>query len=288
MNRIEEFLTLIRRADFEEIETARDQVTFSDLGPLAAAYWGLETWDQKAALIHLIQDHNDPRFRPIILDILKAPDVPTDDNIILTKAIALCYLDENDNDFSRYYNDTRLIQARADEILREASSTKPAPSLDAESINSTSQKAGSFLKSFGMISILVGLALLAFSAINQQTLIQYRERGMTTQARVTGKWNETGDLCLGVSYFDRPLLEGGELYLIDICEFIPGTIWKSLEIDSQVQVIFLPEDPAGNTILAASLEDENRAPINRFPIGGILVGLGMAALVGYFVLKHID
>lgn len=36
MHKINELLTIVRRADFQEIEFARDRVIFSDLGALAA------------------------------------------------------------------------------------------------------------------------------------------------------------------------------------------------------------------------------------------------------------
>ena len=178
MNKTEMLLALVRRAEFEQIEDARNQVVFSDLGPLTAAYTSLETWDQKAALIHLIQDHHDPRFRPLMLDFLNAPEIRSEDNILLTKAIAICYLDENDDDFMRYYNDTCLIESRVGEILRAASTPLETLPKQGDPANSTIQKARSGLKIFAVIAILIGIVLLAYKAINQNTLNHYRDRGI--------------------------------------------------------------------------------------------------------------
>jgi hypothetical protein len=285
MGKFDELLELVQRADFQEIEAARDQVEFSDLGAMAAAYPSLKTWDQKAALINLVQDHLDPRFRPIMLDFLEAPDTRGDDVIPLTKAIALCHLDENFDIFMDYYKDQRLIQIRANEYLQD---TPGAILTQEEPINPPSQKISSSLQIFAVTAIIVGLALLALRAINLFSLNDYRKRGILTQARVTHKWEETDSLCIGVTYFDKDLLEGGELYLTEVCDFVSNEVWNSLQVDSQIQVVFLPKDPANNTILAVSLGDENLATINRYPIGGIMLGLGIAALIGSFIFMRIN
>jgi hypothetical protein len=288
MSKTEELLELVHRTDFQEIEFARDQVHFADLSALAAAYPALESWDQKAALINLIQDHLDPRFRPLMLDFLAAPDTRGDDVIPLTKAIALCHLDENFDDFMRYYNDPRLIQARADEYLRKNAISRGAPRRMEEPVNAAPQKARASLQIFVITAIIVGGALLLLRAINLNSLNEYRQRGISTQARVTDKWREDDALCLGVSYFDKDLLEGGELYLTEICDFTSAQVWDPLRVDSRVEVVFLPEDPANNTILAASLEDENLAPINRYPLGWVVLGLGLVAWAGYFAVGRLQ
>jgi len=295
MSKFDELLVLVRRADFEEIEAARDKIAFSDLGALAAAYPALETWDQKAALINLVQDHLDPRFRSLMLDFLAAPDTrgdeasSGDDVIPLTKAIALCHLDENFDDFMRYYNNRRLIEVRAGEYLQKSVVNERVPHRIEEPASVASRKkARATLQIIATTALIVGLGLLVLRTINLSSLNEYRNRGVTAQARVTDKWSEDDALCLGVSYFDKGLLVGGELYITDICDFISAHVWDPLQVDSDVAVVFLPEDPANNTILAASLEDENLAPINRYPLGWIVLGLGLVARVGYYALGRIQ
>ena len=280
MPKIEELLQIIRRADFQEIESARDQVTVSILGALAAAYPSLETWEQKAALINLIQDHLDPCFRPIMLDFLSAPDTRGDDTVPLTKAIALCHLEENFDNFTIYYNDHNLLADRVSHLLHDS----PRPQ---EPARQTRSKAGGqapssnirqSLKIIGITGILVGLALLAITFINRQTLNAYRERGVVVQARVTDKWIQDSETCLGVSYFDKNILEGSELYLTEICDFISRDIWESLRVASRINVIYLPKDPQNNTILATSLENNQLISII---IAGILLLIGVLLLAGY-------
>jgi hypothetical protein len=119
--RIAHFIQLVTRGDPGEIESARDVVTREDVAPLAEVYWTLETWDQKAALIELVQDYIDPRSREIMLDFLKAPpDKAGDDYFEAVKAIALCHLDRDFKAFTRYYGDRRLLAETAERYLREA------------------------------------------------------------------------------------------------------------------------------------------------------------------------
>lgn len=118
--RIRNFIKLIQRDDPYEMETARDDVTRNDVGPLVEAYWTLTTWDEKAGLIQLIQDYLDPRSHDIMLDFLKAPPDANGDYFELTKAIALCRLDGDFAAFNRYYKDRDLLAATAERRLREA------------------------------------------------------------------------------------------------------------------------------------------------------------------------
>jgi len=279
MLKTNDLLKIVRRADFEEIEESRDLVEFHHFGELAAAYSSLESWNQKAALINLVQDHLDPRFRPIMLDFLRAPDTRGDDVIPLTKAIALCHLDENFDDFMRYYNNTQLIDERASEYLKNRGETYPKK--QAEKPNSN--KSQSYLQIFAVIISIIGFAGLAISAINQNTLNQYRENGITAKARVTDKWIDNGDNCVGVSYFDKDLLDRGELYLTEVCEFIPNETWDLLRVDSNVNVVFLPDDPTNFTILAATLENQRLSSSYQYLIWGNLLGLGILFLALQFI-----
>jgi hypothetical protein len=117
MSRIEHFITIIESSDFEQVESARDSVSKQDLEALAEAYWSLPTWEQKCSLVHLIQDHLDPRTRDIMLDYLKAPD-SSEEHVELTKAIALCHLEGNLDNFMAYYHDRRLIAPAIRRYLR--------------------------------------------------------------------------------------------------------------------------------------------------------------------------
>jgi hypothetical protein len=117
MSRIKHLVTIIESNDIEQIESARDSVSEQDLEALAEAYWSLPTWEQKCNLVHLVQDHVDPRTRDIMLDCLKAPD-NGEEHVELTKAIALCHLEGNLDNFMAYYHDRRLIAPAMRRYLR--------------------------------------------------------------------------------------------------------------------------------------------------------------------------
>jgi uncharacterized protein CbrC (UPF0167 family)/uncharacterized membrane protein YhdT len=119
MSKIDYFLDLVINCDDEGIEFARDEVSSEDLGILAAAYWELETWDQKGLLIHLVMDHVDPRTRDVMYDFLQAPDDESGDFVEVTKAIALSHLEKDRERFSVYYEDRELLARMVERTLAE-------------------------------------------------------------------------------------------------------------------------------------------------------------------------
>ena len=122
--------------------------------------------------------------------------------------------------------------------------------------------------------MIVGLGFILVAAINHQRLETYRIEGIAVEARVTEKSSD-GDGCVKVSFFDKDLLDGGELYLTEICEFVTDDLWNATRKGSHEMVVYLPTDPQNHTIFAASLE-KNQLP--TFSIGGILIGVGFLSL----------
>ncbi len=119
MSNIEYFIRIVKEGDFNEVESARDNVKKENLAALELLYWILETWEQKIALINLIQDYIDPITHRIMLDILKAPEDEKGDYIELTKAIALCHLDKDFSKFDAYYKNRELITQNAKHYLEK-------------------------------------------------------------------------------------------------------------------------------------------------------------------------
>ena len=128
MGKLEYFLGLIKADDPVQIEMARDEVTREDLAGLATAYWALENWDQKGLLINLVQDYIDPRTQDIMLDFLKAPEEESGDFVEVTKAIALCHLEEDFKKFTLYYDDRELLAQTVERYLSGPMSGKQPPS----------------------------------------------------------------------------------------------------------------------------------------------------------------
>jgi hypothetical protein len=130
-------------------------------------------------------------------------------------------------------------------------------------------------------AVIIGLAFLLIGMINQQRLQKYRHEGITVEARITDKSDE-GQTCIGVSFFDKDLLDGGVLYLTQICDFVSNDIWRSARVGGHEMMVFLPEDPENLVIFAASLEN-SQSP--AFSIGGVLFGIGVLAL-GWPYIKN--
>ncbi len=121
MNRIAHFLHLALTHDAEQIEQVRGSVQETDLAALADAYWSLQQWGQKAALLQLVQNHIHPDTRPIMLDILQAPDDELAGRFETTKAIALCHLEGDLGLFTGYQDNPGLL----DEALRRHKPVEP-------------------------------------------------------------------------------------------------------------------------------------------------------------------
>ncbi len=95
------------------------------------------------------------------------------------------------------------------------------------------------------------------------------------EARVTDKSNEGGKTCVGVSFFDKNLLEGGELYLAEVCDFVTTEIWETARAGGHELVVYLPDDPQNHTIFAASLENNQGLSI---ALGVVLLGFGFLVI----------
>jgi hypothetical protein len=114
---IERFTRLIKARNIERIEYERDHVSREHLAALVDLYWSVKEWEQKAAVIDLVQDTIDPQTRPIMLDFLRAPADQIGDYLQMSKIIALCHLEGRLENFSKYYKDRQLIQPAAQAYL---------------------------------------------------------------------------------------------------------------------------------------------------------------------------
>jgi hypothetical protein len=118
-NIIERFTRLVITKNIERIEYERDHVCLEHLKPMVDLYWTLEEWEQKAAIVDLLQDSIDLSTRPIMLDFLNAPHDQAGDYLQTCKIIALCHLEGNFNNFTRYYKNRELIQPAFDMYLKD-------------------------------------------------------------------------------------------------------------------------------------------------------------------------
>jgi len=158
---IDRLLQVVKQGDPAQIEAARDDVTRTDLGALAAAYRSLPTWAQKCHMVNLVQDTLDPRTREMMRDVLHAPDDAGGDYVALTKAIAVCHLERDLSRFMTYYEDRQLL---AQAIRRYLHRDDRAMSMgqrdqDVQEMRELVKKGSGKLNRFFYVGIVVGLVM---------------------------------------------------------------------------------------------------------------------------------
>ena len=118
------FMKLIVALDGVAIEGARDRVKDEHIPGLIKYYWTLTNWDQKMCTVDLLQDQQHDGLRKLMLDYLRVP--PISDGRQIAQASALRFIDEEYDQFMRYYNDRKLLKETVGKILK-AENLQPAP-----------------------------------------------------------------------------------------------------------------------------------------------------------------
>ncbi len=119
VQRVQRFLPVIESDDFDTIEEAREWVQPEDIEPLITLYWRLDDWQQKRALVDVLQDQYHPDMHKMMLDFLRVPVAPGDEWVELAQAVALGFIDEKYDRFMNYYNDRKLLARDVKEVLRK-------------------------------------------------------------------------------------------------------------------------------------------------------------------------
>jgi ankyrin repeat protein len=117
--RLTRLIKMAHSGDPAALESARSTVQRQDVEPLIALYWKSEEWSQKQAVVELLQDQHHEKLREMMLDFLRAPVTPGDEGIQLAQAIALGFVDEEYDCFTRYYNDRKLLARDVQTVLHE-------------------------------------------------------------------------------------------------------------------------------------------------------------------------
>ncbi len=124
---------IVKANDPEQIETARDQITPRLIPYLIKKYWHEKDWGRKRAIVGLLQDQTHPNLPKLMLDYLRAPLAPEDEQTQLAQAVALGFIDECYDRFMAYYNDRELLARDVCSVLgahglRAEPPIKPPPS----------------------------------------------------------------------------------------------------------------------------------------------------------------
>jgi ankyrin repeat protein len=107
---------LIKSVDVDGISFARNEVRPEDVPHLCAWYWTLHRWEQKLAIVNLLQDQYHPSMEKVCLDALRAPGDGAD-WVALPKIISLGVVSEDHDNFALYYSDRAALRAAVDEVL---------------------------------------------------------------------------------------------------------------------------------------------------------------------------
>lgn len=124
-------LRLVKDYEPVQIESARDQITSREIPFLIKNYWREKDWSIKRGIVELLQDQTHSNLSKLMLDYLRSPLTTGDE--LLTKAIALGFIDERFNRFMQYYNDRNLLTQDIWSVLtahglKEERSLEPPPS----------------------------------------------------------------------------------------------------------------------------------------------------------------
>jgi ribosomal protein L35AE/L33A len=156
---IDRLLQIVKQGAPTQIEAARDDVSRTDLGALAAAYQALPTWEQKCHLVNLVQDTLDPRTREIMRDVLHAPDDADGDYVQLTKAIAVCHLERDLSRFMTYYEDRQLLAQTVRRYLHTDDRSMGQRNQDMQEMRELVKKGSAKLNRFFYVGLVVGLVM---------------------------------------------------------------------------------------------------------------------------------
>ncbi len=108
---MESFEAMVRALDWEAIETWRQHVTLAHVESLVALYARMQTWEERCAVLQLLQDKPHPEVTSVMHHFLVGAPKGDDENFELTKATALCHLTGNFELFPIYYDDREKLAA---------------------------------------------------------------------------------------------------------------------------------------------------------------------------------
>jgi hypothetical protein len=114
---------LVHACDWDEIESWRPRIRVEHVAPLVALYDSVQSWGERCAVLQLLQDTRHLEVSRRMHHFLSAPPEPKGDNFELTKATAICHLENDFARFTTYYGNRRKL---AEDIA--AWRAKPAPS----------------------------------------------------------------------------------------------------------------------------------------------------------------
>ncbi len=100
---------IIRSQDPLQVEAARSWITPKLAAFLIRTYWRTPEWAHKRAIVELLQDQTDPALPRLMLDFLRVPLAPGDEQTELAQAIALGFVDERYDCFMEYYHNREQL-----------------------------------------------------------------------------------------------------------------------------------------------------------------------------------
>jgi len=138
------------------------------------------------------------------------------------------------------------------------------------------------LVALAIFSVLLGPCLLIYAWTQQRIISQFVSEGQTAQATIVGKdvsgTRKAPVHHVKVSFFDKPITQGGKLTITETSELINGNFWEELSIGQKIDVLFIPSKP-DEVLLKACTDSSNLALIDKYPLGLIVTLLGAVGIV---------
>jgi hypothetical protein len=153
------------------------------------------------------------------------------------------------------------------------------------------QRLSTSLLALEIAALLVTPMLLLLAYLSQSTIAAYRRDGVVYKASVVDKLEGSSQLapyCIKAGFFDRSLLEGGELHMPVICGLVSGPLWASYEQGDEIEVVVLEADPDNQVLLRDSLDPANLALIHKYVTGVVALAIGLILAASRRAIAHLD
>ena len=141
---------------------------------------------------------------------------------------------------------------------------------------------------FALLFIIAGIIWIGNAYSFQSDKSNYQENGVLAKGTIrSGEYVRIGksrNYEVNVRYTTQSDKIVGQVIFAN-CKLINGSVFDQITQGMEVDVLYLSNSPAENTVLALSLEDENIEIMDRYIFGYIFLLIGLGCLGVSFALK---
>ena len=141
---------------------------------------------------------------------------------------------------------------------------------------------------FAILFIIAGFIWIGNSYSFQSEKVKYQEEGVLTKGTIrSGEYVRIGksrNYEVEVRYTTQSDKIVGEVIFAN-CNLINGSVFDQISQGMEVDVLYLSNNPAENTVLALSLKDENIEVMDKYLFGYIFLLIGLVCFGVSIALK---